>query len=69
MNTTDIQNASHYSTASASTPVHLKPLTNLLRILEDLFFSMTIPEDIVFKYNILKENAYVEMGLTFDPIT
>jgi len=29
---------------------------------------LSIPEEIVFKYNILKENAFLEMGYPFDPI-
>ncbi|CAI2362018.1 unnamed protein product [Moneuplotes crassus] len=41
---------------------------NLLNVLENLFFSMKIPPEIVSKYNILKESAYKEMDLPFSPI-
>lgn len=50
-------------------PSDFKPYLNLLKILEELFFTLTIPEDLVFKYNILKENTMAELSLPFEPIT
>jgi len=44
-------------------------LLNLVRILENLFFSLNISPDIVYKYNLLKEDIYSSYGLNPDPIT
>jgi hypothetical protein len=44
-------------------------LHSLLQILESLFFSMPIPDEIAKKYNFLKEQKYSKVGLTFTPIT
>eukprot|EP00826_Nyctotherus_ovalis_P028407 TRINITY_DN22447_c0_g1_i1.p1 TRINITY_DN22447_c0_g1~~TRINITY_DN22447_c0_g1_i1.p1 ORF type:complete len:303 (-),score=76.43 TRINITY_DN22447_c0_g1_i1:39-947(-) len=44
-------------------------LQSVLKILESLFFSMPIPEEIVAKYNFLKETKYRAAGLDFSPIT
>ena len=46
-----------------------KALENVLQVLENLFFSMPIPEDIMEKYNYLKENKLKRVGLDFVPIT
>ena len=43
----------------------LDTLLNLLSILENLFFSMKIPSEIVSKYNLLKESAFSQLGLPF----
>lgn len=34
----------------------------------ELFFSMQIPPDIVYKYNILKESTYQKLALPFEPV-
>lgn len=46
-----------------------KDFENLLKVLENMFFSMPIPEDIVQKYNFIKESRYKRMGIPFYPIT
>lgn len=46
-----------------------RALENVLKVLETMFFSMPIPEDIVSKYNFLKEKNLKRVGLEFAPIT
>ena len=41
----------------------------MLRVLENMFFSMPVSEEIMEKYNYLKENRYRRVGLKFIPIT
>lgn len=44
-------------------------LQGVLKILESLFFSMPIPEEVINKYNYLKEAKFRSVGLEFTPIT
>ena len=44
-------------------------LTNLIKTLENLLFAMPIPDDIVAKYNIIKESACKKALIEFTPIT
>ena len=46
----------------------LSVLMSLLNVLENLFFSMKIPSEIVSKYNLLKESAFNQLNLPFSPI-
>ena len=43
-------------------------ILNLLNVLENLFFSMKIPMEIISKYNILKESAFSQLNIPFMPI-
>lgn len=45
-----------------------KAIENVLKILENMFFSMPIPEEILDKYNFLKESKYKRAGLEYAPI-
>jgi len=46
----------------------MESLLNIIKILEDLFFSLKIPEEVIFKYNVLKENTFIDLGIKFEPI-
>lgn len=46
-----------------------RAVEGVLGILENMFFSMPIPEEIMEKYNYLKESRYKKAGLPFAPIT
>ena len=47
----------------------IKPVESVLKTLENMFFTMPIPEEIAEKYNYLKESKYKVAGLTFTPVT
>ncbi len=47
----------------------LRATDSVLKVLESMFFSMPIPEEIMEKYNFLKENKFKRAGLDFVPIT
>ena len=49
-------------------PDRMKITLDLLSVLENLFFSMKIPAEIVSKYNMLKESAFGQLGLSFTPV-
>jgi hypothetical protein len=49
--------------------MELQALTNLIKTLENLLFAIPISEDIVSKYNIIKESAYKKAHIEFTPIT
>jgi len=46
----------------------IRALETVLKVLENLFFSLPIPEEIVQKYNYLKLNKYKNTTLYFTPI-
>jgi len=46
-----------------------RAIESVLKILENMFFSMPIPEEIMNKYNYLKDVKYKRAGLHFTPIT
>ena len=46
-----------------------KAVESVLKVIENLFFSMPIPDEIMDKYNYLKENKFKRAGLEFVPIT
>eukprot|EP00826_Nyctotherus_ovalis_P046135 TRINITY_DN5180_c0_g1_i10.p1 TRINITY_DN5180_c0_g1~~TRINITY_DN5180_c0_g1_i10.p1 ORF type:complete len:458 (-),score=80.30 TRINITY_DN5180_c0_g1_i10:215-1471(-) len=46
-----------------------KSLEGVIKVLETMFFSMPISEEIADKYNYLKEKKYKATGLKFVPIT
>jgi hypothetical protein len=52
-----------YDSAADDTSV----MHNLLNVLENLFFSMKIPSEIISKYNLLKENAFNQLNLPYIP--
>jgi len=47
----------------------VQALQAVLKVIENLFFSMPIPEEIISKYNFLKEAKFKAAGLYFTPIT
>jgi len=47
----------------------IKSLESVLKVLENLFFSMPIPEEIAEKYNYLKEGKLKRVGLDYTPVT
>ena len=46
-----------------------KTWLSLIRTLENLLFSMPIPEDVVSKYNIVKEMCYRKLDIPFTSIS
>ncbi len=60
--------ASH-SSANKSESSEARTLASMLKTAESLFFSMPIPEEIVAKYNYLKESKFKLSGIEFAPIT
>ena len=45
-----------------------KSIEGLVRILENMLFSMPISEEIMEKYNFIKEKKYKQIGIPFVPI-
>ena len=46
-----------------------QPLLSLIKTLENLLFAIPISEDIVNKYNIIKESAFKKAHTDFTPIS
>lgn len=55
----------HYDRQAES----IRSIETVLRVLENLFFSLPISEEVARKYNYLKENKFRHAGLLFSPIT
>eukprot|EP00826_Nyctotherus_ovalis_P014433 TRINITY_DN14027_c0_g1_i1.p2 TRINITY_DN14027_c0_g1~~TRINITY_DN14027_c0_g1_i1.p2 ORF type:complete len:398 (-),score=101.80 TRINITY_DN14027_c0_g1_i1:1581-2774(-) len=55
----------HYDRQAES----VRSVETVLKVLENLFFSLPISEEITQKYNYLKENKYRHAGLFFSPVT
>jgi len=51
------------------TDSEIKALQSMLKTVETMFFSMPIPEEVVAKYNFLKESKFRQANLDFIPIT
>ena len=47
----------------------VKALESVISVLENLFFSMPIPEEIADKYNYLKEQRFTSVGLPYLTVT
>ena len=47
---------------------YAKAIEGVLKTLETMFFAMPVPEEIVDKYNFLKESRYKTAGITFTPV-